>query len=99
MPRGPLEVVATRYDIPAGASLPPHLHPAPRYAFVQSGTLEVTNLRTRHAHTFHAGDVVIEDVGAWHRARNAGVGPVTLLVLDVVPKGTANVVTRAATTP
>ncbi|MGO9061873.1 MAG: cupin domain-containing protein, partial [Candidatus Binataceae bacterium] len=36
------EVVVSRYEIAPNASLPMHEHPYPRYAYVLSGTLEIT---------------------------------------------------------
>src|SRR4051812_47626068 len=39
LPRKNVQVVVSTYDIAAGATLPVHRHPFPRYAYVEAGTL------------------------------------------------------------
>lgn len=90
-PHGKLEVSASRYHIPVGATLPEHMHPFPRFGFVLAGTLAVTNLENGTIHLFHAGDFIAEDVARWHLARNAGEQQVDLLVLDITEPGGHNV--------
>jgi quercetin dioxygenase-like cupin family protein len=91
-PRGPLDVVMSKYHVAARASLPSHKHPFPRYGYVVDGALEVTNVETGQSRVFSAGDAIIEDVDTWHEARALGDKPVNLLVIDIVEKGASNVV-------
>ncbi len=90
LPSGPVEVTVSRFEIAPGARLPVHRHPYPRYAYVQSGTLSVTETQTGHATTYQAGDFIIEMVGVWHYGTNVGADPVVLIVTDQAPVGHKN---------
>lgn len=68
--------------------------PSPRYGYVLSGSIVVTNVETHHETTFRTGDMIVEDVGRWHEARNDGNEPVVLLVMDFVGSDGGNVVLR-----
>jgi len=92
LPDGRVEAVATKYHIASRASLPVHKHPFPRFGYVLSGSLVVTNAETHGFKVFNAGDFIAEDVGIWHEARNYQAQPVELLVIDLVEAGTTNVV-------
>ncbi len=92
LPQKDAQVVVSTYEIPPGAVLPKHKHPFPRYAYVQAGTIEVTNLDTGKTETFKTGDFILEAVDQWHFGANKGKVPVKLLVIDMVEKGQANVV-------
>jgi quercetin dioxygenase-like cupin family protein len=86
------EVVVSRYAIAPGIALPLHRHPYPRYAYVLSGTLEVT-IQGGKTHRYKAGDFIIEVVNQWHTGKNVGDTPVQLLVIDQVVPGRSNVIT------
>lgn len=88
------EVVVSRYEIPPNGTLPMHEHPYPRYAYVLSGTLEITVLG-RKTYRYKAGDFIAEVIGQWHTARNVGDRPVELLVIDQVVPGHSNTVLRS----
>jgi quercetin dioxygenase-like cupin family protein len=90
-PSGPLQATSSRYHIPAGASLPVHRHTYPRFGYVLSGAIEVTNAETGAVRQFTAGDFIAEDIGKWHSARNTGPQPVELLVVDLTKPGSGNV--------
>ena len=93
LPPGPLQFIASTYDIAPGAKLPQHKHPYQRYAYVLQGDLMVAQVG-RSSRTYHAGDMVVESVGRWHYGENVGTVPVRLLVIDQVPRGRATTVLR-----
>jgi quercetin dioxygenase-like cupin family protein len=94
LPQGPVEVVVSRTEIPAGGMLPMHKHPWPRYAYVESGRLQVHWERAGITREFGPGDVVVEAIDEWHEGAALGEVPVKLIVLDQVPPGASNVVRR-----
>ncbi|MER9583008.1 cupin domain-containing protein [Mesorhizobium sp. M0276] len=90
LPQKNVQVLVSTYDIAAGATLPVHRHPFPRYAYVQAGTLKVTNVETGNSNTYKSGDFIIEMIGQWHQATNIGDIEVKLLVIDQVEEGAKN---------
>jgi quercetin dioxygenase-like cupin family protein len=92
LPQKNVQVIVSTYEIAPGAQLPIHQHPFARYASVQAGTLEVTNVDTGKSTTYRAGDFIVEMIGEWHRAANIGTDPVKLLVIDQVEEGAQNTV-------
>jgi quercetin dioxygenase-like cupin family protein len=94
LPSGPVEVIVSEYVIAPGAVLPVHRHPYQRYAYVEAGTLRVTNAETGAATTYRTGDVVVEMVDTWHSGENIGPDAVRLKVIDQVPPGKANTIIR-----
>lgn len=87
LPQKDVEVAASIYDIAPGAVLPIHKHPFARYAYVLSGTLEVTNVDTGQSDVFKTGDFIIEMIDQWHKGANIGVDMVKLLVVDQIETG------------
>lgn len=87
LPRGAIAVSVSIFTIQSGASLPVHRHAYPRYAYVLSGELTVSNKETGKSQTFHSGDTVIESVAMWHSGSNPGKEPLKLLVIDQAPEG------------
>lgn len=96
LPQKDAQVVVSSYEIAPGAVLPVHKHPFPRYAYVQAGSLRVTNNDTGKSEDFKPGDFIVEAVGQWHFGTNTGKDVVKLLVIDMVEKGKANTVLRDA---
>ncbi|MER8422389.1 cupin domain-containing protein [Mesorhizobium sp. M1403] len=94
LPQKDVQVLVSAYQIAPGATLPVHKHPFPRYAYVEAGTLQVTNVETGKSNTYQTGDFIIEMIGQWHQATNVGAEPVKLLVIDQVEEGTKNTVLR-----
>ncbi|MER8439093.1 cupin domain-containing protein [Mesorhizobium sp. M1312] len=94
LPQKNVQVLVSSFEIAPGATLPVHKHPFPRYAYVQGGTLQVTNVETGKSTTYKSGDFIVEMIGQWHQATNVGVDPVKLLVIDQVEEGTQNTVLR-----
>ncbi len=94
LPQAHPELVGATYEIAPGAVLPEHKHPFPRYAYVLSGTLAVTNTETGQTITYRPGDIVVEAVGQWHKGANIGPDMVKLVVIDLVEQGQGNVVKK-----
>jgi quercetin dioxygenase-like cupin family protein len=94
LPQKDAQIVVSIYDVAPGARLPAHKHPFPRYGYVLSGELRVTNMETGQNDTYKPGDFILESVGQWHMGTNIGAKPLKLLVIDIVEKGQANTVVR-----
>lgn len=92
LPQKDAQVIVSTYEIAPGAVLPVHKHPFPRYAYVQAGSLRVTNNDTGKSEDFKPGDFIVEAVGQWHFGTNTGKDAVKLLVIDMVEKGKANTI-------
>jgi quercetin dioxygenase-like cupin family protein len=92
LPRGHVKVITSTYEIPPGAKLPVHKHNYPRYGYMMSGQLRITNIATGKTTTFNPGDFIIESLGQWHKAESTGTDPVKLLVIDQVPNGENNTI-------
>ncbi len=94
VPEPGYETVIARSELPPGGILPMHKHPWPRYAYVLRGRLRVAYEESGLVREFGPGEAVIEAIDQWHEGRVVGDEPVTLVVLDHVPPGRTNVVTR-----
>lgn len=94
LPQKDAQVLVSTYEIAPGAVLPIHKHPFPRYAYVEAGSLRVTNSETGKAEDYKKGDFILEAVGQWHFGTNTGTDPVKLLVIDMVEKGQGNTVLK-----
>jgi quercetin dioxygenase-like cupin family protein len=94
LPQGPVQVSVSQVTIPAGARLPVHKHPYPRYAYVQAGRLKVTNIDTGGEALFGPGGFIVEALGQWHTGEALGDEDVRLLVIDQVAPGQVNMVRR-----
>src|SRR5215813_15083602 len=91
LPHGNAHVLVSTYDIAAGAVLPEHMHPFPRYGYVLAGTLRITDTKTGKDREYKPGDFILEAVGQWHKATTVGAEPVKLLVIDIMKQGNNNV--------
>lgn len=94
LPQKNVEVQVSAYEIAPGATLPVHKHPFPRYAYVEAGTLKVTNVETGNSNTYKTGDFIVEMIGQWHQATNIGTDAVKLLVIDQVEQGVKNTILK-----
>jgi quercetin dioxygenase-like cupin family protein len=94
LPQKDAQIVVSIYDVAADARLPVHKHPYPRYGYVLSGELRVTNMETGRSDTYKAGDFILESVGQWHMGANIRGTPLKLLVIDIVEKGQTNTVVQ-----
>jgi quercetin dioxygenase-like cupin family protein len=86
-PQGLGQIAVSMYEIPVGARLPVHEHPASRIGYVLNGAIQVTNAETGETHTFRKGEAILELVGIWHTGSNPGTEPTKLLVIDLQAKG------------
>jgi quercetin dioxygenase-like cupin family protein len=92
LPPTDAQIVVSIYDVVPGVTLQVHKHPSPRYGYVLSGNLRVTNMETGQSDTYKPGDFIVESTGQWHTGANIGDEPVKLLVIDIVGKGQTNIV-------
>lgn len=91
-PAGPLQVTASILEIPAGATLPAHKHPYPRFGYLLAGRLEVTDTETGKTVTYETGQFAIDPVGQWHTGHALDGKPVRLLLIDQTPPGASNTI-------
>jgi quercetin dioxygenase-like cupin family protein len=94
LPQGDAQMVVSNFDVPAGAILPVHRHPFPRYGYVLQGELQVTNVETGHVDVFKTGDFILEAVNHWHTGTNIGSTPLRLLVIDLIEAGANNTIIK-----
>jgi len=94
LPKSGAELVASIFEIAPGAHLPEHEHPYPRYGYILSGNLRVTDTETGRSKMYRPGDFVVESVGRWHTGASEGEEPTRLLVIDIVQHGHTNTILR-----
>ena len=99
LPQNEAQLLVSIYDIAPDATLPEHKHPYPRYGYVLSGHLRVTDTETGQSRSYEPGDFILEAVGQWHLGANTGSEPIKLLVIDMVEKGQPNTVLRNRSAP
>ena len=76
-PAGRPEIVAIRYEIPAGKKLGWHHHPVMNYGVLQQGELTII-AQDGTEKVVHAGEAVVEMVGTVHHGENRGAETVIL---------------------
>jgi quercetin dioxygenase-like cupin family protein len=91
LPKENPEVTVSIYEIAPGAALPQHRHLYPRYGYVLSGKLRVTNVETGKVTNLDAGGFIVEALDQWHFGDNPGTELLRLLVIDQAPAGVKNV--------
>lgn len=94
LPQVDVRVIVSVFDIAPGAKLPVHKHPFARYALVEAGELEVTNVETGKSTLYIKGDFIVEMIDQWHRAQNVGDNPVRLVVIDQIAGEVENTLLR-----
>ena len=87
------QVVAFATNFPANGRTTFHKHPWSRFVYVERGPLWVTNFDRHKTDEFQTGQAGAEAVGEWHQG-HAGPKGARLIVFDLVPPGTVNVVSR-----
>jgi quercetin dioxygenase-like cupin family protein len=95
LPQKDAQIVVLIYDVAPGATLPVHKHPYPRYGYVLSEELRVTDMETGRDDTYKPGDFIPESVEQWHMGANIGDNPLKLLIIDIVEKGQTNTVVES----
>ena len=90
LPQAPVRVVATRVELPAGATVPTHMHIWARYVYVESGEVQLTLAGSGATRTFKAGEMIVEPIGKWHSGRI--VRDTVLVAVEQVPPGRCNTI-------
>ena len=85
-PQGKPELVAVKYEIPAGEKLGWHHHIAMNHGVLVQGELTIIGLDGKNT-TLHAGDVVVEMVDSIHYGENRGKEPVVLYMFYLSQEG------------
>ena len=96
LPQRDVQLIASRYVIAPGATLPTHMHPWERYGYVLSGRLQVKLTDTGQVLDYKAGDFIVEVSNTWHFGTAVGDEPLVLLVIDQVEAGRSNTVLKDA---
>ena len=78
-PEGTPEVSILKFTIPAGATLPSHLHTVINAGILLSGNLTVVSEDQDELH-LKPGDTLIELVNKYHQGRNTGDEPAVIVV-------------------
>jgi quercetin dioxygenase-like cupin family protein len=94
LPARDATVIVSTYEIAAGAKLPEHKHPYPRYGYLLTGELRITNTDTGKVQTYRSGAFIVEAIDQWHYAQSVGVAPAKLLVIDQVEHASNNIMLR-----
>ena len=74
------ELVAVKYEFPAGQKLGWHHHPVMNYGVLVQGELTIIGLDGKEK-TVHEGEAVVEMVGTIHHGENRGDKPVILYMI------------------
>jgi len=82
-------VIATVLTLQPGDRTPEHKHPYPHYGYVLDGTLTVVNTETGKSFELAKGAFLVEMMNTAHYGENRGKQPVSILIIDSVPAGTA----------
>lgn len=91
--QGKSEMVASVADFAPNGVTAVHKHPWSRIVYVERGPLRVTNFDRHRTDVFQTGQVFVEAVDEWHQG-HAGPQGARLVVFDLVPPGTNNVINR-----
>lgn len=83
--QGRPELVAVKYEIPAGQKLGWHHHPVMNYGILVQGELTIIGL-DGHEKVVHEGEAVVEMVGTIHHGQNRGDKPVILYMFYLSQK-------------
>ena len=75
--QGRPELVAVKYEFPAGQKLGWHHHPVMNYGILVQGELTIIGQDGKEK-TVHEGEAVVEMVGTIHHGENRGTKPVIL---------------------
>lgn len=90
LPPGPVQVVATRTELRANATIPTHMHFWARYVYVERGEVQLTLEGAGETMTFRAGEMIVEPIGKWHSGKV--VIDTVLIATEQVPPGRCNTI-------
>ena len=85
-PQGRPEVVAMKYEIPAGQKLAWHHHPVMNHGILVQGELTIVSLDGTEK-VVHEGEAVVEMVGTIHHGENRGTKPIILYMFYLSQPG------------
>lgn len=80
------EIVAMKYEIPAGQKLGWHFHPVMNHGILVQGELTIIREDGKEK-VVHEGEVVVEMVGGIHHGENRGTKPVILYMFYLSQPG------------
>ena len=80
------EVVAVKYEIPAGQKLGWHHHPVMNHGILVQGDLTIID-QYGNEKVVHEGEAVVEMVGTVHHGENRGTKPVVLYMFYLSQPG------------
>ena len=80
------EIVAMKYEIPAGQKLGWHHHPVMNHGILVQGELTIVSLDGTEK-VVHEGEAVVEMVGTIHHGENRGLKPVILYMFYLSQEG------------
>ena len=83
--QGRPELVAVKYEIPAGQKLDWHHHPVMNHGILVQGELTIISLDGKEK-VVHEGEVVVEMVNTIHHGENRGTKPVILYMFYLSQK-------------
>lgn len=78
-PTGQAEITGLLIEVAPGKETGWHEHPVPSFAWIISGTLEITR-QDGQVKRLQAGDALAEVIDTLHNGRNVGTDPVKLVV-------------------
>ncbi|MBQ6768845.1 MAG: cupin domain-containing protein [Prevotella sp.] len=84
--QGRPELVAVKYEFPAGQKLGWHHHPVMNYGVLVQGELTIIGQDGKEK-TVHEGEAVVEMVNTIHHGENRGTKPVILYMFYLSQKG------------
>jgi quercetin dioxygenase-like cupin family protein len=84
--QGRPELVAVKYEFPAGKKLGWHHHPVMNYGILVQGELTIIGMDGKEK-VVHEGEVVVEMVNTIHHGENRGNKPVILYMFYLSQKG------------
>ena len=84
--QGRPEIVAMKYEIPAGQKLSWHHHPVMNHGILVQGELTIVSIDGTEK-VVHEGEAVVEMVGTIHHSENRGTKPVVLYMFYLSQEG------------
>ena len=84
--QGRPELVAMKYEIPAGQKLTWHNHPVMNHGILVQGELTIVSLEGTEK-VVHEGEAIVEMVGTIHHGENRGTKPVILYMFYLSQPG------------
>lgn len=84
------EIRSLLYVTGSNTNFPVHQHIYPRMLYILDGEMDIIDSESHEIRKLRQGDFLIEAIRRWHWGENNGKSQVRMLVLDVVPKDSAN---------